>query len=59
VCVNGFVLEGKWCGLMMVGEWWLKEKEGLMGLGYGLFRVFSERGIKAYYFFLLFFSLSK
>jgi hypothetical protein len=43
---------------MMVGEWWLKEKEGLMGLGYGLFRVFSERGIKAYCFFL-FFSLSR
>jgi hypothetical protein len=40
---------------MMVGEWWLKEKEGLMGLGYGLFRVFSERGIKAYCFFLSFF----
>jgi hypothetical protein len=42
-----------------VGEWWLKEKEGLMGLGYGLFRVFSERGIKAYCFFLFFFSLSR
>jgi len=59
MCVDGSVFKEIGIGLMVVVEWWLKEKEGLLDLGCGLFQFFfKERGKGHLFLFSSFFPLS-
>ena len=58
MCVDGSVFKEIGIGLMVVVEWWLKEKEGLLDLGCGLFQFFFKERGKGHLFLFFFFHCS-